>query len=223
MSKTALVIGATGLTGSELINLLIADSEFDSIKIFGRKSLDLKHPKITEYIVDLFTPKSFENDFKGDVVFCCIGTTAKKTPDKNLYRKIDFGIPVALAELCTKNSIPHLLIISALGANSNSSVFYSRTKGEMQDAVQSMALEKIHLLQPSLIVGDRNDFRIGEKVASVIMKVAQIFMVGSLRKYRPIQALQIAQAMVHLSKFPTSDVMIESDEIQIRAAGYQPN
>mgnify|MGYP005988490317 FL=1 len=220
MGKTALVIGATGLTGTALVKLLIADTDFESVKIFGRKSTNLIHPKITEYIVDLFNPLSFENDFTGDVAFCCIGTTAKKTPDKDLYRQIDFGIPVTTTQLCKKNNIPQLLIISALGANKESTVFYNRIKGKMEEAVLSQELEKLHLLQPSLIEGNRNEFRLGEKIASIVMSIGKLFLLGSLKKYQPIQAIQIARAMVYLSKHPFVTTRIESDEIKKLSDAY---
>jgi uncharacterized protein YbjT (DUF2867 family) len=223
MSKTALVIGATGLTGSNLVNILLKDPTIRTIKIFGRKTIGILHTKIEEHLVDLLNPTSFENDFTGDVAFCCIGTTAKKTPDKDLYRKIDYGIPVAIAELCKKNNIPHFITISALGANKNSSVFYNRTKGEMEEAILASPIEQLNILRPSLIVGDRKEFRLGEKIASGVMKIAQLFMIGSLRKYRPIQALQIAQAMAYLSNHPTKAIIIESDEIKILSESFNTN
>jgi uncharacterized protein YbjT (DUF2867 family) len=217
MSKTALVIGATGLTGSELIHLLIKDTDYTTVKIFGRRKTGFSHPKIEEYVTDLFNPISYENDFTGDVAFCCIGTTAKKTPNKDLYRKIDFGIPVALAELCKKNNVSHFIAISALGANKSSSVFYNRTKGEMEETLLATSLKRLNILRPSLIVGNRQEFRLGEKIASHVMGVAQLFMIGSLKKYRPIEASVIAGAMLHLSNTPSSDVIIESDEIKYYA------
>lgn len=214
MNKTALVVGATGLTGSELIHLLIKDTDYSTIKIFGRRKSGFSHPKIQEHITDLFNLISFENDFTGDVAFCCIGTTAKKTPNKDLYRKIDFGIPVALAELCKKNNVPHFIAISALGANKSSSVFYNRTKGEMEEALLATSLKRLNILRPSLIVGNRKEFRLGEKIASLVMGVAQLFMFGSLKKYKPIDASVIARAMLLLSRTSSSDVIIESDEIK---------
>lgn len=213
MKRIATVFGATGLTGSELVKLLINDPSYCTIKIFTRKKTGFTSTKIEEHIVDLLDATSFENKFTGDVVFCCIGTTAKKTPNKELYTKIDFGIPASIAELCKKKGLPHLLCISALGADKNSSIFYNKTKGEMEETLISENLNHLHLLRPSLILGPRKELRLGEKLAEMFMIFGQLFMQGSLKKYRPIKASRIAKAMVHIAANPTAHSIVESDEI----------
>ena len=213
MNKTAIILGASGLTGSILLELLLQDDQYSCVKIFSRKSIEKKHPKIKEFVGDLLQLENFANDFSGDVCFCCIGTTAKKTPDKEMYRKIDFGIPVAAAKLCAKNKIPTYMVISALGADAKSSIFYTRTKGEMEEAVLQENIPNTYLLEPSIIFGDRKESRIGEKIAIVLTKLFGFLLVGKLRKYKGIEAENIAKAMFYLAKNETDVIRITSDKI----------
>ena len=118
--------------------------------MFSRASVEIKHPKIEEFLGDLINLKAFKNDFRADEVFCCIGTTKTKTPDREMYGMIDYGIPKKAAELCKENGIDILVIISALGANSKSRIFYNRVKGQMEEAVLRLQIPKTHILQPSL-------------------------------------------------------------------------
>jgi len=213
MNKTAIILGASGLTGSILLELLLQDDQYSCVKIFSRKSIEKKDPKIKEFVGDLLQLENFANDFSGDVCFCCIGTTAKKTPDKEMYRKIDFGIPVAAAKLCAKNKIPTYMVISALGADAKSSIFYTRTKGEMEEAVLQENIPNTYLLEPSLIFGDRKESRIGEKIAIVLTKLFGFLLVGKLKKYKGIEAENIAKAMFYLAKNKTDVTRITSDKI----------
>lgn len=213
MNKTAIILGASGLTGSILLELLLQDDQYSCVKVFSRKSIEKKDPKIKEFVGDLLQLENFANDFSGDVCFCCIGTTAKKTPDKEMYRKIDFGIPVAAAKLCAKNKIPTYMVISALGADAKSSIFYTRTKGEMEEAVLQESIPNAYLLEPSLIFGDRKESRIGEKIAIVLTKLFGFLLVGKLKKYKGIEAENIAKAMFYLAKNETDVIRIPSDKI----------
>ncbi len=212
--KTAILLGATGLTGNLLLQLLLEDNRYNKIKLFSRSTSGVVHPKVEEYLGDLIHLETFKNDFKADEVFCCIGTTKSKTPDKERYKKIDFGIPAKAAQLCKENGIETLIIISALGANSKSNIFYNRTKGEMEDAVLQLKIPKTHILQPSLIGGKREEKRIGEWIFKQLMKVANLVMAGPLKKYKSIHPLDIAKAMVWLANNEFKAVRIPSDEIK---------
>lgn len=214
MNKTAIILGASGLTGSILLELLLQDDRYSLVKVFSRKSIENKHVKIKEFIGDLLQLESFANDFTGDDCFCCIGTTAKKTPGKDLYRKIDFGIPVAAAKLCAQNKIPTFAVISALGADAKSSIFYTRTKGEMEEAVLQEKIQDTYLFEPSLIFGDRKESRIGEKIAIVLTKIFGFLLVGKLEKYKGIEAENIAKAMLYVANNKTDATRIPSDKIQ---------
>jgi len=216
MSKKAIVLGATGLTGSIVVNKLLQDDRYDQVKVFLRRSLAIDHPKLSEYVVDLLKLEDYADDFTADEVYCCIGTTAKKTPDKELYRKIDFGIPVAASQLAKQNNINTFIVISALGANPKSGIFYNRTKGEMEQKVKEMDIPNTYILQPSFITGDRKENRLGEKIGIILFKALAVFLIGGLRKYRAIEAKTIAQAMLNLAQDKPSDKeVILSDEIQV--------
>jgi len=215
MGKTAIILGASGLTGSLLLDQLLADSRYDTIKLFSRKESQINHPKVVEIARNLMELENFQADFEGDEVYCCIGTTAKKTPDKNLYRNIDFGIPVSAAKLAKQNNIPTFLVVSAMGANPKSNIFYNKTKGEMERAILDELIPNTYILRPSFIGGDRKESRIFERIGLVIFKIIQPLFFGKFRKYRIIEAESIAQAMINLANTkPKNKQIILSDAIQ---------
>lgn len=215
MEKTAIILGATGLTGSILLEKLRKDDRYKTIKLFSRKEIDGPPSKVKQFVGDILELENFKKDFTADEVFCCIGTTAKKTPDKALYKKIDFGIPVTAAKLSKANGIPTFLVISALGANAQSSIFYSKTKGEMEQAVLAEKIEKTHVLQPSIIGGDRQEKRIGEKIGLVVLSLLQPLFLGRLKKYRITKAEDIAQAMINLANSNSTKTIITSASISL--------
>lgn len=211
MKKSATILGATGLTGSILLEKLLTDDSFEKIKLFSRSSAHNNSPKIEEHLIDMFQLENYSEAFKADVVFCCVGTTKSKTPDKETYKKIDYGIPVTAAKLAKQNAVKTFIVISALGADENSSIFYNKTKGEMQRDVLNQNIENTYILQPSIIVGDRNEKRFGEKVATFFMK-AFGFIIP--KKYKAIKAETIAKAMLVLAKKSYSEKIITSEKIK---------
>jgi len=211
MTKTAIILGATGLTGSILLENLLKDPSFEKIKLFSRSATEQKSPKIEEHLIDMFQLEKHSEAFTADIVFCCIGTTKAKTPDKETYKKIDYGIPVTAAKLAKQNNIETFIVISALGADENSSIFYNKTKGEMQRDVRKQNIENTYILQPSLIVGDRDESRFGEKVATFFMKTFG-FLIP--KKYKMIKAETIAEAMLVLAKNGDSEKIITSEKIK---------
>lgn len=218
MKKKAIILGATGLTGSHLLELLLNDSEYDKVNVFTRKKVGITHPKLEQHVVDLLQLSDYANEFTADVVFCCIGTTKAKTPDKTLYRAIDYGIPVEAAMLAKQNGVKHFIVISALGAKADSKVLYSKLKGEMERDVLAQQIEQTHLLQPSLIVGNRKESRTGEDLSKHFMKVFG-FLIPA--RYKMIEAKTIAQAMVQIARRPTEKQIIPSDKIRLIAMKYQ--
>jgi uncharacterized protein YbjT (DUF2867 family) len=214
MGKTAIILGASGLTGSILLNKLLDDKRYTAIKLFSRKRIEGLPSKVNQYFGNLFDLKSFKEDFTGDEVYCCIGTTAKKTPNKTVYRSIDYGIPVAAAKLSKKNGIKTFLVVSALGANGKSNIFYNRTKGEMERDVVLEKIEKTYILQPSIIGGERKEQRIGEKIGLVVFKLLQPLFVGKLKKYRITEAEHIAQALINLANSDSTTHIITSEKIK---------
>jgi uncharacterized protein YbjT (DUF2867 family) len=212
--KTAIILGATGLTGSLLLARLLADESYGLIKLFSRRPSGSPSPKIKEYIGDILQLEKFQSDFTADEVFCCVGTTSAKTKDKSIYRAIDYGIPFTASKLAKKNNIPTFLVMSSMGANPDSSIFYSRTKGEMEQAVLEQNISNTYLLRPSLILGKRNERRLGESIGAVLLKLTSVFLVGSLRKYKAIEADCIASAMINLAKTRPKIQTVSSDLIQ---------
>lgn len=215
MEKTAIIIGTTGLTGGLLLNRLLKDNRYDCVKLFSRRPCNIDNPKIEEHLIDVLELEKYEALFMADEVFCCVGTTKAKTPDEGLYLKIDYGIPATTAKLCARKHIDTLVVISALGADKNSKIFYNRTKGKMEEAVLQEKIEKTYILQPSLIGGNRKEKRIGEKIAKIVMKGLNPFLIGSLRKYRSIHPETIVNSMVWLANNEYRSGRIPSDEIQM--------
>jgi len=199
MAKTAIILGATGVSGSILLTQLLADNRYNKIILFTRSNTNRTNPKIEEYKINLLQLENYAHNFKGDEVFCCIGTTNAKTPNKELYHKIDYGIPVSAAKLCQRNKISTLIIVSALGADSKSRVFYNRTKGEMENAVLDCNIPNTYLLQPSLISGPRKEKRIGELIMKGVAVLLNPLLVGPLKKYRSIRPESIVSAMIWLA------------------------
>ncbi len=214
MTKTAIIIGATGLTGRILLQKMIHDNRYSKIKLFSRTSVGITDQKVEEHLIDMLQLRDHAEEFIADQVFCCIGTTAAKTPDKELYHKIDYGIPVSAARLCKTNKIPVFVVISALGADANSRVFYNRTKGEMEKAILEFDIPKTHILQPSLIGGKRDEKRPGEYFFKVLMKIFNPLLIGPLGKYRTIEPETIVSAMIRLANNDFDQKTILSDEIK---------
>jgi len=212
--KTAIVLGGTGLTGALLLSRLLADNSYSSIKLFSRKASGNSSSKVKEFIGDILQLEQFKEDFTADEVFCCIGTTSAKTKDRSVYRAIDFGIPSAAARLAKANNIPTFIVMSSIGANARSRVFYSRTKGEMEQAVLDQNLAHTYILRPSLILGERNEKRFGESMGAVFLKLSHFFLIGKLKKYRAIKADCIAAAMIHIAESKPGLQLVNSELIQ---------
>ncbi len=193
--KTAIILGATGLTGSYLLDILLESNDYKKVKVFTRRTTEKKHPVLEEKLCNLLKLQQYADDFIADEVFCCIGTTRVKTPDKALYNEIDFGIPVVAATLAEKNNVETFSVISAIGANKNSRIFYSRTKGEMEEDILQKNIPNILIYRPSIIFGKRKDRRLFEKTGLIFTKVLQIFFVGKLQNYKSIHAKILAKAI----------------------------
>ena len=215
MNKTAIILGATGLTGGLLLQKLIEDKDYSSIKLFSRTKIEGLPSKVTQYIGDLLDLQQFKADFTAHQVFCCIGTTASKTSDKSVYKKIDYGIPVAAAELAKANGIDTFVVISSMGANAKSSIFYNKTKGEMERDVTKQGISRTFILRPSLIGGQREERRTLEKIGLAIFKVLQPLFIGKLKQYKITEPDRMAQAMINLANSTShAEVIITSTDIK---------
>lgn len=215
MGKHAIVIGGTGLTGSWVIRLLNEHADYEKILVYSRAPLssELQLSKVESIVVPSLAIENLEAKFAGDEVYCCIGTTRKKTPNMDEYRAIDFGIPVSIAKLCKAKQINRYAVVSAIGANPKSYFFYNRLKGEMEEAVLAEKIEHTYILRPSIILGDRKEKRAGEGIGIIIAKAISFLLIGRLKKYRGVEAKAIAAKMIQLCNSKLSSRIIESNEI----------
>lgn len=193
--KTAIVIGATGLVGSYITLKLLDDSRYSKVKVFVRNSLEVKHPKLEEHIVDFEKLDLWKDEIKGDELYSALGTTIKKAGSKNAQYKIDFTYQYETAKAAAKNGVKSYMLISSAGANYKSSNFYLRMKGNLDEKVQLLNFEKIRIFRPSILVGLRSEKRVGEsigiKIAGLITRI-----IPALKRYKPIKASIVAEAMI---------------------------
>jgi uncharacterized protein YbjT (DUF2867 family) len=211
MAKTAVLLGATGLTGGYLLDLLFEDPSFEKVILLSRSSVNKVHSKLEEHLIDLLNLDNYPELVTGDIVFCCIGTTNAKTKDKAKYRLIDHGIPVCAAKLAKANNVDTFIVISAMGAAADSRIFYNRTKGEMERDVLNQQVKNTYILRPSLIGGDRNESRAGERLAKRFMSTFSFLFP---EKYKMIHPGIIARAMIELTREKPSQQVFLSDEIK---------
>lgn len=210
----AVVAGATGLTERLLIEQLQHEPSFGSITALARRTMTSDDPRLTWRSVDFENLPSDLISSHIDCCFCCLGTTIKKAGSQEMFRQIDFTYVVGLAEMCAAHHVPHFLLISSVGADSHSAVFYSRVKGEVEQAVASCRIARVSVLRPSMLLGDREEFRIGERVGAFMMRSVNPILIGRFKKYRAIGADTVAKAMVHLATTPGDGYRVyESDEI----------
>ena len=210
----AAVAGATGLTGGHLLELLLEHPRFESVTSLVRHRQRPDEPGLSQQIVDFDKLSIDMIPSRTTTFFCCLGTTIKKAGSREKFRRVDFEYVYQLAELCEQRGVNHFLLVSSIGAKADSSVFYSRVKGEIEHAVRERRIERVSILRPSVLIGDRPEFRLGEKLGVAAMKLAQPFLAGRFRKYRAIPARIVARAMVALAVGPGDGHLIyESDEI----------
>lgn len=213
MNKTAIVIGATGLVGSHLVRLLLENNDYDIIKVFGRRRLEMENPKLKEFVVDFDDPSSFEKDITGDVLYSSLGTTIRQAGSKDAQYKVDYTYQLEVAKAAADNGVKSYVLVSSAGANPNARFFYMRMKGELDETVKSLSFRDIAIIRPSTLLGERDERRAGEKVA---IKVTHFFtrLIPGLKKYRPIHAHIVANAMVNAAgrkKLPHYQVFAYQD------------
>jgi len=199
---TAVVLGASGLTGGLLVDELLNDKDYKTVRVLVRKNLSIIHPKLQQQIVDFNSKGDLSTKMdEGDVIFSCIGTTQKKVKgDKNLYEQIDHDIPVNVAQIGISHHFKKFLIISSVGADEHSSNFYLRLKGKTENSLKQFPFESLSIFQPSLLNGKRKETRLTEQIAETVMDVLSFLLLGPLQKYRAIGANNVARAMVYESK-----------------------
>lgn len=215
--KHALIAGATGLVGNELLQQLIRGRQYHTISILSRHEVETTSKRVETIIVD-YNALNDEQIPKVDDVFCCLGTTMNKAGSKGAFRKVDHDYPLRVAEITQRKGAQQYLLVSAMGADVNSYMFYSRVKGEVEQAIAKVGFEALHVFRPSMLLGERTETRIGEQIGQVVMQGVAPLMLGGLKKYQAIPAEMVAEAMVHVARKELSGVYIyESDKIQALA------
>lgn len=214
--RAAIVVGATGLTGTSLVKQLCENEEYISVTVIARRKPDYEHPKLDVKIRVFDRLEESDIEFAHEL-YCCLGTTIKKARSKAAFEKVDFEYPLYIASLAKKRGIPHMLVISAMGANENSPFYYNQVKGKLEHDLIELNLQHLSIIRPSLLVGDRDEFRFGEKAGEIVLKVAKPFLVGPLKRSRAIEASQVAKAMIvialHGKKQPVT--IYPSQELEI--------
>lgn len=213
-SRSALLVGATGLVGSFLLQRLLASERFSRVTAWARRDIGKAHPKLKVEIADF--ERLEERRVEAQDVFCCLGTTIKQAGSQAAFRRVDHDYPVALARAAARSGAKRLLVVSALGANPDGTVFYNRVKGEMEEAVRAAGVPKTIFFRPSLLSGPRAEERLGEKIGLVIGNLFGPL----LGKYRPIHADLVAAAMQKAAEEDRPSGVIESGEI--RKMGSDP-
>ena len=197
----ALVIGATGATGKDLVKQLLNDKDFDEVDVFVRKPLDIENEKLKTHIVDFEKPEDWKDSVKGDVAFSCLGTTLKSAGSKEAQRKVDYDYQYEFAKAAKENDVEDYILVSAYGANPQSKIFYSKMKGELEDAVRKLHFNKITIFKPGML--ERKDSeRSGEVLGSRIIKFAN--KIGLLESQKPLPTDVLAKAMINSSKIKSN-------------------
>ncbi|CAN5862085.1 oxidoreductase [soil metagenome] len=212
--RTALLLGATGLVGGHCLNFLLNDESYGRVSVLGRRPLEREHPKLEQHLVDFDRLEDSAELIRAQDVFCCLGTTIRKAGSQEAFRRVDFEYPLQSARIAARQETERFLIVTAIGADPGSRIFYNRVKGEVEEAVRALPFESLVILRPSLLMGEREEMRPGERLAEPAMRALSPLMLGPARKYRPIEARKVAAAMVRLAKEGRQGVrIVESDEI----------
>ena len=212
--KTALIFGSSGLIGNELFKTILLNNSYDKIKVFVRSIPEVKNPKVEIIKTDFSNLEQYKDKIIGDDCFFCIGTTKKDTPDQDEYRRVEYNIPVDVAKIAKANSIKSFYYVSSIGANPNASSNYLKNKGQVEGELKNLNFSKLAIIRPSLLIGNRKSFRLGEVIFTPVMNTLTLFAFGSLKKYKPIKIQNVVKAILHISKNVSDKIVFESDELE---------
>lgn len=221
MSKekyTAIILGASGLIGYNLLQLLIKDERYSHIYTISRYPLSIKSTKISQIIADIDNIESKLQDLAVDIFFCTIGSTKKKTPNEKDYYTIDHDYPIRVAKILQHNGCKTISIVSSIGADKNSNNFYLKLKGNVEKSVIHLNYENTQIFRPSLLIGKRKEKRFLEQLGQIILPFINLFLIGNLNKYRSIEANTVAKAMSKLAIIEQRGIFIyQTEEIKQNA------
>ena len=214
MRKTALLAGASGLIGSQLLPLLLESERYSKVIVVGRRAVPMLHPKLTQVITNFDKLPDVRLQLIADDVFCCLGTTMKQAGSKEAFYKVDYLYVVKLAALTAGNFAAQFMVVSSTGADADARVYYSKVKGEMEAAVRQAPFRAIHIFRPSVLLGERAHPRLGERFGAAVLQAVSPLLRGSLQKYRPVTGAAVAAAMLQAAAEDGGGVVVhESDEL----------
>ncbi len=216
--KSALIIGASGLVGGHCLEMLLQQEIYGKVIALVRHPLERVHPKLIQHVIDFEKLEQYQEQIKGDDIYCCIGTTIQKSPNQKEYFKIDYHYPYEIGKIALANGAEQYSLISAISANSKAIFFYSRVKGQLEEAICQLNFKSVYILRPSYLIGKRKEFRSIEKLGAFVLKVLSPLLQGPLKKYRAIEAKMVAKAMVQLSMQHTPGIHIYSGDEIVKAA-----
>ena len=211
--KTALIFGSSGLVGKNLLSQVINNSNYSKIKIFVRSSPDISDRKIEMLNTDFKDLEIIKNLITGDDCFFCIGTTKKNSPDKSEYRRVELDLPKKIAQISKSNNVKSFIFVSSGFADPKNSGDYLKFKGLVEEEIKSLNFEKIGILRPSFLLGNRKENRIGEKIGIFIFKLLSPIFVGPIKKMKPIHSEKVAKAMIKIANENIQKTIFESNEI----------
>jgi uncharacterized protein YbjT (DUF2867 family) len=212
MKEKAILLGASGLIGSHLLSLLLSSPAYGEVTVFVRKNMPVNHTKLKQIVTDFENFDVLNDNISGGIVFCCLGSTKNKTPNLKDYRKVDFDIPLRFAQLALKNGARQFHLVSAIGANSKSSNFYIKLKGEIENAISALNYESIYIYQPSFLRGERKENRPLEQIILPMMRLVDMALIGPLKKYKSIDAKDVARAMFNESITNKRGIFVHNSE-----------
>jgi uncharacterized protein YbjT (DUF2867 family) len=218
MPNKAVIAGASGLIGSSLLDILLEARQYDEVLVLVRKELPVQHKKLVQLVIAFDKLDEHRAAITGHALFCCLGSTQKKTPDLAEYRKVDHDYPLKLALLAKQNGVKQYHLVSALGANANASNFYLKMKGETEEDIKKIGVKRLDIYQPSFLTGLRTEHRPRERFFSSLVKFIDPLLIGGLKKYRSISAETVARAMFNQSLKTEEGIFVHlSDKIKLLA------
>jgi uncharacterized protein YbjT (DUF2867 family) len=213
--KTCLLFGASGLTGNQLMHRLLSSDAYSKVKIFVRKRMDIQHSKLEQVMTDFDHLSSVKDQITGDEIFLCLGTTMAKAGSKEAFFNVDYTYTMEAARFAADNGVKRAMLISSLGADPNSMIYYSKVKGQVEKDMGKLPFESVVIIRPSLLLGEREEQRLGEKIGSRVINAVSGLMVGPWRKYKGIAADRVADAMIRIAQNPTTGIsIVESDQLE---------
>lgn len=208
MSFSVTLLGATGLIGQHLLQLLLADSEVSSVTCISRRPLDIQADKLNTIITPLDKLQEHPAAFRADQLICCLGTTIKIAGSKSAFRQVDYDSVCQAAQLAKQQGATRMQVVSAVGADSRSPFFYNKVKGEMEETLQTMGFAALHIIRPSLLLGERSERRLAEDLSKPFSRALSPLLIGHLKRYQPVQAAEVAKKMLFICKQPSQGVKI---------------